>query len=170
MNVKQTPRRLAVLLSSLALMLGVVSACGTSNGKDVDSNNEPADDQQFDTAEEYQIAFAGCLREQGIDIQDPGGDGLQVESNDEEAMAGATKACRQELGEPPAMPDDGPTVSDEEQQREYLKIAACFRSNGIDVPDPESGSTPDIPEDAPEDVAQKCAPDGIGGPVTGNGQ
>jgi hypothetical protein len=88
------------------------------------------------------LAFAACMRENGIDMPDPAPDErgirLRVPEGISEAKADkAHEACNKHLDEmePPEM--------SEEQQKEFqeaaLAHAECMREHGIDMPDPTFG-------------------------------
>jgi len=85
------------------------------------------------------LAFAACMRENGIDMPDPapGERGVRLmapKGTTPEKMEQANEACRKHLDEiePPDLT--------EEQQREFqeaaLAHARCMREHGIDMPDP----------------------------------
>jgi hypothetical protein len=146
--------RLATVLLVGALMTG----CGAEAESPV-----PKAEQSF---EDYQLAFAKCMREHGIDMPDPSGDGsVKVPAiEDMAAFTEASDACQEKLGQPPAA-EGGPTKSDEERLAEMVKAAECFREHGIEVPDPKAGEMISIPADAPEDVLAACMPHGVSGPA-----
>lgn len=128
------------LLAVLALGLG---ACGggeatSAGGADTDSQS----------AEDSRVAFAQCLREQGIDVEDPGeggglllrrggGEGPERSLDDGGRFEEAAEKCREKLG------DAAPPELSEEQREEFqdqaLAFARCMREQGIDMPDPEFG-------------------------------
>jgi hypothetical protein len=120
----------ALLLPALAL-----AACG---GED----EAPAADRE-QQALDAQLAYAKCMREQGIDMPDPkpAGEGgitmIAPKDASPEKMQRADAACRKHLKdlEPPKL--------SEEQQREFqeaaLRHARCMREHGIDMPDPTFG-------------------------------
>ncbi|WP_193105462.1 hypothetical protein [Brachybacterium sp. FME24] len=144
------------------LLLVALTACGTTgDSPDADSSagGPAATDQSF---EQWELEYASCLREQGVDLPDPGPDGgIQPPSDD--GFMEASEACVEELGDPPARPGGEPEESDEERQAAMLMLAACFRDHGVDVPDPKPGELVTIPDDAPEEVLEECASNGSGG-------
>ncbi len=136
--------------ATVALMAGALglSACG---GSDSDSDAEASggstaagSDAQQDRA---QVRLSECLREQGIDLPDPGHIGVPAENQAQldEALAGP---CRE-------FQDDAfGDVSAEEQsevQDQVTKFTTCMRENGADIPDFEHGSGPGGP---PEGIDQ----------------
>ncbi len=100
--------------------------------------------------EEAALAFARCMRKNGVDLPDPGADGMivvgdapkagePVEANREE-MQKAEQACKKErealqgtIGEPPA-----------DIQDKFLKMSRCMRRHGIDMPDPSTGGDGEV--------------------------
>ena len=96
------------------------------------------------------LAFARCMRKNGVDLPDPGADGMivvgdapkagePVEANREE-MQKAEQACKKErealqgtIGEPPA-----------DIQDKFLKMSRCMRRHGIDMPDPSTGGDGEV--------------------------
>ncbi|MBW6433762.1 hypothetical protein KZ829_08395 [Actinoplanes hulinensis] len=85
--------------------------------------------------------FAQCMRENGVDMEDPGPDGmmrgLEVTKANEAKLTAASAKCREFLpngGEPEKM-----SAEDVAKRREY---AECLRENGVPEfpdPDPETG-------------------------------
>ncbi len=99
------------------------------------------------------LDFAQCMREHGVDMEDPttdengnfqmmrpsgGGEGGEFDPEDREAMQAAREACSQYL-EGIAQQFDRPDMT--EMQDLMLEYAACMRENGVDMPDPDF-STP----------------------------
>lgn len=129
------------LLAVLALGLG---ACGGG-----DANSATGADADSQSAEDARVKFAQCLREQGIDVEDPGqGGGLRFRRGRGENPEGPTfedsgrfeeaaEKCREKY------PDAAPPELSEEQRQEFqdqaLAFARCMREQGIDMPDPEFG-------------------------------
>jgi hypothetical protein len=124
----------AVALTTTALAL---VACGEESGGGAD----PAADRDKQ-ARDAQLAFARCMREHGIDMDDPkpGERGIrlmQPEGVSPQKMQAADEACRKHLDAIPR-----PELTDE-QQKEFEKAALahaqCMREHGIDMPDPTFG-------------------------------
>jgi hypothetical protein len=86
--------------------------------------------------DERRLKFAECMREQGIDMPDPGdGPGVRIrvgEGTDPKKVDAAMEACKKYApngGEPPKL--------NAEQLEQARKFAKCMRSNGVpDFPDP----------------------------------
>lgn len=153
-------------LAAVLLIGSLLGACGSTDDTQGSGDTSTA----ADSFEDYQLAFAKCMREHGIDLPDPSGDGMKVPAvKDMDAFTEASTACQKKLGPPPAAKDRSPE-SDEKLLAKQVKIAECFREHGIDVPDPKSGETLTIPLDAPSDVMETCAPDGISGPAGPGGK
>jgi hypothetical protein len=128
--------RVSVALAALALAL-VLAACG---GEDGEAEAAATDDRQ-----QAMLAFAECMREQGIDVPDPqegrlrvrprsGGAPSEAERSEFEE---ANKKCREHLegvGPPELSEEDRVAV-----QEAMLAFARCMRENGVNVPDPEFG-------------------------------
>jgi hypothetical protein len=164
MPMQRTPKLATAL--AIPLLLFALSACSTAD--DGPDSGSGSDGTQTQSADDYQLAFAECMREQGVDMPDPNQDG-SIEAQAGDGFMAAAETCQEELGEPPAPPGGGSSMSDEEQRAEWLEIAACYRDNGIDVPDPGPGESLTVPMDVPEDVFEDCSPNGIGG-STGAGE
>jgi hypothetical protein len=138
--------RLALTVFAIATLAACSSAAANPSGvaslgsqsPDPQSSAEP---QASVDPEDAALAFAQCMRDNGIDMPDP-----QVGSNGEfritvnggpgsmdmEEMQAAQEAC-QDL-----MPGGGePRELTAEQKDAMLGFAQCMRDHGIDMPDPE---------------------------------
>lgn len=132
-------RILAVLPLALALTL---TGCGSDDkGDTVASANGGA--KQGGTGQggeklgegERGVKFAQCMREHGVDMEDPKpGEGIRIQTKgDKGAMDKAMEACRQY--NPMANRTGAPDPKMQEQAREF---AACMRKNGVEkFPDPD---------------------------------
>jgi hypothetical protein len=160
--------RPAITVAALAL---VMAACGGGDDtqgvaslQDPDSTTttttggarDEGDGSAVDS-EQALLEFAECMREHGIDMEDPsisgegggfirigpppgaGGDGSD---NDFEAMEEAREACSEFLeGVTQQFGEIDPT----EMQDQALEFAQCVRDQGFDVPDPDfSDIGPDV--------------------------
>ena len=102
---------------------------------------ESGDDEQSD--EEALLAFTICLREEGLDIDDPTVDGAgnlqpprlkDIQNVDREVAEAAFEACRDLLSDVTF----GLTADDlTEMQDSFLEFSVCMRENGYDIPDPD---------------------------------
>jgi len=145
----------AALAAAIVLTAAACSGSGTSGGiasLEDDSGEATittgAADDQVDP-EQAMLDFAQCMRDQGIDMEDPtldengnftmlrptgGGEEGGFDPADREAMQAAREACSQYLEgitQQFARPDQT------EMQDLMLQYAACMRENGVDMPDPD---------------------------------
>ena len=143
-----------VTIISLILAIGLLAtACSSgSGGSDVASLDGNAQDTKVEgteteivPGEEAVLAFTACLRDEGLDVDDPeiDGDGnlvaptphaLAAETLDISAVHSAFGVCRGFL--------DNVTfgMSTEDltgREDELLAFAVCMRENGYDMPDPD---------------------------------
>ena len=95
--------------------------------------------------EEAMLAFARCMREQGVDVGDPrdgmlvlgpgGGGGGRPSAAEQRRFERADEECRHDMkGVRP------PALSEEDQralQEASLEHVRCMREHGIDLPDPD---------------------------------
>jgi hypothetical protein len=147
--------RLRHALAPLALAaVGVllIAACGGSDSPEVANLGDAAttETEQTDTTvtpedqEEALLAYAECMRGEGIDFPDPqfSGDGegglfigpdSGIDPNDPDFQA-ADETCRSHLEA--IRPEFDPEQA-QELQDAALAFAQCMRDQGYDVPDPE---------------------------------
>ncbi len=155
--------RVLVLLLALGL---IVAACGGSDESDsgvatLETGDTVAAVEQSDVdadeevdAEQAMMALAACLRDEGLDIQDPtvdadgnvrfgglrGGGGEDAAAAvDRETMRTAMNACQEQL-EGVALGFGGRDFDITELQDTLVEYAACMRDNGYDMPDPDFSS------------------------------
>ncbi len=102
--------------------------------------------------EEAMLAFAECMRENGVDMPDPDageGGGLMFRRDSDDAGGGgpdfgsddfrkAEAGCREHLEGAGLGPGGGGELS-EEAEEAMLAFAKCMREQGIDMPDPGPG-------------------------------
>jgi hypothetical protein len=130
-------------------MLGAALAgCGDQNPDDGDvaslgnaatSSNAPpgsgGESASPDDTERW-LQFTGCLREQGLDVQDPavagGFPGLRNQTGDREKRKAAIAACVQYA--PPGIHGGGMSADDRQKMLGYMR---CLRDNGVQVSDPD---------------------------------
>lgn len=127
------------------LLAAGLGACGgqEAGAGGPSAPGDPATENVAD--DKAQLAFAKCLREQGVEVSDPDGSGggIQIKLRAKPGEAGgmtprrlqqATKECRDKTG-------GGPPEPTEEQKTEMrdgaLKFAKCMREHGVDMPDPQ---------------------------------
>jgi hypothetical protein len=163
---------LAALFAVAALGL---AACGGGEEEAPASSSSSSSSSEDEQRREAGVKFAQCMREQGVDIPDPGTDGRQrIQIGPDSGISPdeferASKECeeyRQQM-----MPE----LSEEEQEefrQKALEWARCMRENGIDVPDPQVGENGGMritggqgrtdPEDPEFQAAQeKCGEPGL---------
>ncbi len=121
------------MVAVLALLL---AACGSGGGTSGGSST---------TTEAPAVKFAQCMRDNGVDIPDPGPDadklgGLTGVDRNSPAFKPAMEACKQYL------PGGGDLSKMDEKQLERLReFARCMREQGVDMPDPDpNGGKPDL--------------------------
>ncbi len=157
-----TTRQRLALASSALCTLFLLAACGGGNpdtaGAEVASIDEGSTPTTTDTdsegdgatspedREEAMLEFAECMRDHGVDMQDPqfGGDGeggmivVEEQAADRDEMQAAQEACEPILED--AMGDLQLDPEQEAEMREeLLEFAECMRDHGIDMPDPVFG-------------------------------
>lgn len=143
-------RTLTALVVVVALAL-LTAACSSDDDDGVASLGDgdasasaSASVMGDEDVEEALLAFAECMRENGVDLPDPridddgrltfaGGLG-DIDPNDPDVET-AFDACQGEL------PDIGRAIEfDPEQEAAFadaqLEFARCMRENGVDIPDP----------------------------------
>jgi hypothetical protein len=158
----RTNARITALLA-IPVMVAILTGCAGGGTPTASPGNEM-------TFDDWQLANAQCMRDEGIDMPDPTEDGrsmaIDTENMDMEALEAASKKCISKLGEPPA--PEGGFMSEDDMRESMLKMAKCFRDNGLDVPDPKSGEGFSLPADAPSEVMEKCGLEGGANAVTVN--
>ncbi|RFA07124.1 hypothetical protein B7R21_16845 [Subtercola boreus] len=147
-----TTRRTSALSAAIvAVPLLLVALVGCSNPTAQTQKSSPS---ASSSVEDYELAFADCMRGQGVDMPDPDDTDSSVAANNDPAFGAAVQACITELGPGPG--GSGTTTTDEQFQSDLL-LAACLRENGIEVPDPKPGEAISLPMDSARDILQKCA-------------
>lgn len=155
----KTPTRLthrpkiATVLAGLTCAVVALAGC-SSDATDTSADENPEQTPSYSSDEEYQLAFAECMRGKGIDMPDPGDGGMPIDA-EQEGLLEAAEACSDELGTPPG---GSGGASPGEGQREFdLAMAQCLRDNGFEVPDPAPGETLTVPMDAGQELLDECA-------------
>jgi hypothetical protein len=138
-----------LVATALIILLGMTAACGGDSGKDGDSAlpdaagasssaSASSDDEADLDPEDAMLKFAQCMREHGVDMDDPEpGGGVFVDGKGipEDQMEAAQAACQKWMDM--AEPEDGGKELTEEEKQSFLDMAACMRARGYDFPDPE---------------------------------
>ncbi|MEV4251852.1 hypothetical protein AB0J52_01645 [Spirillospora sp. NPDC049652] len=127
--------RIAGLLLAPVLAFGLAACGGGGSGDKLAAESTKKADQATRMRD-----FAKCMREHGVDMKDPDGDGrVMVQqtaganggANGEEQMKAAQKACRH------LMPDGGkPRKASPQDQEKLRKLARCMREHGVNMEDP----------------------------------
>jgi hypothetical protein len=135
-------RLLAVAAAACALLGGCANSADDGNKvASISTSATPGDQQSNDgkTDEDKMREFAACMREHGIDMEDPtsgpggGGMSISVDAKDEGKMKAADEACR------PLLPNGGkPPKLDAAQLDELRELAKCLREHGLDVAEPSA--------------------------------
>jgi hypothetical protein len=148
LETEMRPKIIILLALAFALVAGACSGETFDSGvASLDGGNvaAQAQDGTADSAsdEEAVIAFTACLRDEGLDVEDPTVDDQgnlrpprlrDVADVDREMADAAFAACAPHL--------EGVTFgldSEDRTEREdsLLAFAACARENGYDMPDPD---------------------------------
>ena len=159
MTTTRKTARVSLIGLLIVPFLLTLAACAVTPQPD---SPDPGDTQIAD-AKQWALDYAACMREHGIDMEDPnangGSIGLGPEDETPERQA-ATEACLEELGPSPAGggsqgSDGGPSI--EEMRDELLALADCLRDLGYDVKDPAPGEGIAMPADLTEEAIEQCA-------------
>ncbi|MGB5431841.1 MAG: hypothetical protein WBO21_02425 [Acidimicrobiia bacterium] len=149
-------RRSIIIAALLAFGLIAASCGGSESDSGVASLETPS--QATDNQEQAQsdeavaepisdeaaiLAFAACLREEGVDVEDPTVDSdgnlrpprpRDIGQEDREMVRAAMDSCSKHL-ESVAFGLDAADRSEREDQ--LFEYAACMRDHGYDMPDPD---------------------------------
>lgn len=140
--------RLNRTMVATALLALALAGCGDAGGDDqiptAGGSAEPeatgqraGGDLSEQEMHEKALEFAACMREHGVDMEDPEpGEGIRVRIEGDPAQAeAAEQACRHLL------PDGGaPPGSDPDARDDMLAFARCMRDNGVEsFADPQEG-------------------------------
>lgn len=136
----------------IVLAFGLLAAaCGGADADagvaslESESQAEQTEDVAVDSAsqEEAVMAFTVCLRDEGLDVDDPIVDDQgnlrpprlrEIESMDREVAEAAFESCNEYLEDVTfGLESEDRT----EREDELLAFAACVRDNGYDMPDPD---------------------------------
>jgi hypothetical protein len=112
----------------LAAVLSLTTACGSSGNPQAGASpsSNPAD---------RAVVFAQCMRQHGVQVSDPNqGGGVSVPGN---VDAGTLNTAREACAKYDVK--TGGAGESAAQQDRNLKLAACLRRHGLNVPDPKPG-------------------------------
>lgn len=170
--------RLSLLVAAV-LAVAIVSGCGGSDSDDGGSASAASGaDAVSAEQEEARVKLQNCLREQGVDLPEPGEGPPEPGDIDQDEIEEAMEACEEYRDE--AFGE----ISEEdaaEFRDQFVKFRACMREQGVDLPDFEPGEGPpagggEIDPDDPEiqEAREACedelpqggpgGPGGFGGP------
>jgi hypothetical protein len=172
--------RVTVPLLALHLLAGALVACGSKdsgngvasvNGNSAAPSAKASATPAADDAERM-LQFTKCLREHGLNVQDPGPDGQpKLDPNtDPNKRQQALDACRSLA--PGALANGGLSNEDRNQMLAFIQ---CLRAHGIavDDPDPTTGMpqrkdfnkfrNPDEDMKKAMDACKDKRPQGLGG-------
>jgi hypothetical protein len=138
------PLAVGALTAALAL-----SACGSgSSGSHVASaggSRTPSagSSQKSSDPQHARLQYAACMRSNGIDMPDPGANGMKAQKPaDTTKFQAAVNVCKHFLPNPTGQ-GGGYSAA---QRAQDLKLAQCLRSKGIDAQDPTADGTMNIPD------------------------
>ncbi|MFZ4896320.1 hypothetical protein ACL9RL_17895 [Plantibacter sp. Mn2098] len=153
---RPTAGRLTALIALPVLLLGLASCSA-----DTDPASEPAPSESAaNSFESWQLKFAQCMRDAGIDFKDPDSKGGLSGTTGDSASAAASDACMEKLGPPPA----GPGGEESGGGTSFLEAAKCLRDEGFEIDDPKESNQITIPEGVSDPVLEKCGlPPGTSG-------
>ncbi|MER5942470.1 hypothetical protein ABT121_34800 [Streptomyces sp. NPDC001928] len=149
------PRSIAAAVVVVAALGLFGTAC--SDSKDGSGDKDSASNAQDGgrTDEDQAVAWRKCLRENGMEIDEPkpgseGEPGIKVDAANKDVTTKAFEACKDKA------PKNGPGSEMTQEKKDALvKYAKCMREQGIDMPIPKDGQAMALP--APTTDAQKKA-------------
>lgn len=146
------------LLCALAIPLALFALAGCSSAGSAPETT-PGTEQQL-SSQEWTLQYTQCMRDEGVDMADPGPDGSismsVTDAASQEVMDAANKKCVDKLGPRPAASQEEQDAADQQYLEWGRKLAACYRDHGYDMPDPTMDEEMQFPEDAPQDVQDEC--------------
>lgn len=151
-------KTVATLLAVPALLLAF-TACAANPGSGSGSGGGGSSESAHSARETWQLKFAQCMRDNGVDMPDPSGSGtaaFSVDDSNQDAMMAASDTCQKKVGTPPPFSPEEKKEMEANMQKAMLKTAKCYRDSGFDVPDPRPGEGVSAPTGAPDDVVEKC--------------
>lgn len=139
--ISPTLRRSLVVAVTTAPLLLLFAGCGSSESAQVASLSSGSAQLSASTtadSSDAQLAFAKCMRENGVDMADPdpnGGFGTRgnIHLSDPKFQAGMKK-CEDLIASGGDLMDRD---FDSASQEKMLELAKCMRQNGVDMPDPQ---------------------------------
>ena len=155
-EIRRARRRRWLAAAAATGMMTLTAACGDDGDSDSDSAENDAA-----SFKEYQLEFAECMRDHGVNFPDPESDDDKMSKtlkvDDQQAFEKASSACEDELGPRPANPDT-PDTDPAEMKEFHARFHKCLRDNGVDIPKapPGGGAAPAIPSDTDPKILEDC--------------
>ncbi|WP_131732612.1 hypothetical protein [Actinomadura formosensis] len=122
------------------------------------------------SAEDAQLKFAQCMRENGVNVPDPGSGGARArrlgEGTDRAKLQAALEKCKQWLQAGGSLPD----LTDPKVRDQYVKFAQCMREHGVNIPDPGSDGQLTIPKERVDQGKTEKAREACRGDLPGFGR
>ena len=150
--------------AGVLLALGLLSGCGAGGGAD-QAGGGATEEERIEAA---QLEFSQCMRDNGVDMADPGKEEtaeLQLDDTAEKAL----EVCEKEV----PMDEFAPSEEEAAEMHERdLELADCLRGEGIDVEDPKKDEGLTLPADADgiEEAMEECGGQSMGRTGAGGGQ
>lgn len=142
--------RIRILAAVLGVTLAACGSGGTTDGVaslDGAATTTTTPTEGADTMEEAMLAFTECLREQGLDVEDPsfdgqGGFGIAIGgpgggepgTRPDEDTRAAMDACAPLME---GVRGQFEAIDPSEMEDQLLAFADCMRREGVDWPDPD---------------------------------
>jgi hypothetical protein len=158
-------------LVALASVLALTACGGATEGvasAGGEANPATSEDAEAMDADAQALAFAECMRDEGIDIPDPGPDqeGLSSalhdaeQSYNRETFDRALSACEELLTH-----RDHDRGGHEPDAEMMLELAECLREQGLDVPDDlfQGGGLHDVEDEEFRAALEECRDKVAGG-------
>ncbi|MBT2211363.1 hypothetical protein [Actinomadura sp. NEAU-AAG7] len=138
----------------VAVVVGL-SGCGGESGGVASAGGGSASPQKSVSVEDAQLGFARCMRENGVDVPDPGSGQKALrlgKGGDGEKVQGAFKKCQSWLQAGGKMPD----LKDPKARDSYVRFAQCMRENGVDMKDPGPDGVIQVPRGTSPEKVEKA--------------
>ncbi|WP_225992529.1 hypothetical protein [Actinomadura montaniterrae] len=133
------------------VVLAGAAACGGGDGGDGVASvggaaaKASASPSRSLSPEDAQLKFAQCMRQNGVDVPDPGSGHAETmrigKGVGKEKLQAALKKCQSWLQAGGKLPD----LKDPKVRDQYVKFAQCMREHGVDMKDPDPDGTIQIP-------------------------
>jgi hypothetical protein len=114
-------------------------AAGAAGAESEDGAGAGGQDADSASLEDAALAFAQCMRENGVDMEDPApGEGIRLQVTPEtEALVTAAQEICQPIMEQARAGQERDPAQEAENFDKLLQAAKCMRDKGYDFPDPE---------------------------------